>query len=426
MAAESASVIVTEILKQILRAVETDDDSCLAAVGYDRPSDHDLSMDGDKMSNEMTAADSESSESARSASREGDALIAAARLELEEARRDLNSMAASPLPPANNTWHTPERKGKRKHLGRRGGKWQRRQTALAAQTGRYAMDLTEDPNDYPLIRIQELQKAIHRVTRLTDPHARRRGDRGPVGAAVVYKRRLGEGVPWLHRSFAACGITSPSDADPFAIERALHIAFVEALLYCQPPTPEGEETLPIVYILADSQDSLHSIRKRLSVREVCWNRMVEYVVWAMKRLQDVSIRVELTWAPGHVGLEDNEIAGNFANCSRQFILARPSSRNGPQRRRLEFFQIPVLGGVLGERNHVSSKLSRASNAWGKHLQVIRSKPRRWGRYFDKIEGEEARFKEEQDYSEVEERMREGIGSRRSAQKTAVYSYCTGR
>jgi hypothetical protein len=216
-------------------------------------------------------------------------------------------------------------------------KRQRREVTTEIRRGyKWASMKVDKDGSYPRVKIENLETAIQYAIRLSFPDDLETQPRllfwadasgldkktNAVGAGLTYQRHLGENLPWVYHAYSVFGIIDTSDAEGFAIERALTAAFLEAQPYYHPPTSEGEETLPIVYIFSDSQSALGGIRRRIinepgDLRGQN-NKVLDLVMLALDRLVNMSILVELRWIPGHAGLQGNEIADKLASWGRKF------------------------------------------------------------------------------------------------------------
>lgn len=224
-------------------------------------------------------------------------------------------------------------------------KRQRREAFRAIRRDyKWASVKADNDSVYPRVKIDEFTTAIQHAMRLSSPDDLETQPRllfwadasgwnreiKASGAGVAYQRYLGESLPWIHHAYSVFGIQKTCNAELFAIERALNFAFLEAQLYYHPPTPEGEETLPIVYVFSDSQPALGAIHRRTTNTDHSWgqrNEILNMVMTALNRLVNMSILVEFRWIPGHAGVEGNEIADKLATWGKKYASWIPNDRN---------------------------------------------------------------------------------------------------
>ncbi|KAI1844868.1 hypothetical protein JX266_008884 [Neoarthrinium moseri] len=231
---------------------------------------------------------------------------------------------------------------------------------------------------YPRIKVNDLVGAAEHAARLMNPEYSSSVPRlvfwadgswksvnYPLsGAGVAYKRYLEPESPWIFNAYGMYGLCSPKDAELFAIERALRIAFQEAQLCCRPAAEgdhSGEELFPTVFVLTDSQPSLRGIDEgtRGAKRPSC---LVNSILDGMQQLGKLGVLVELHWVPGHTNVEHllgNKYADQLALLGRQCVLEwQPEMAYEHRGKFLEAFRTPVPFGLQLDTGAVRIKQTK--------------------------------------------------------------------
>lgn len=148
-----------------------------------------------------------------------------------------------------------------------------------------------------------------------------------AAAAVVYKnpRRPGE---WRERVFSVPGQRSPDGCELYGISCAMVIAYAEIQHQgcdktCVAPHGEGTaQRYNNVTIFTDSQSVVQWMSQRSEVAKGLRTPFEADIFDCSHKLVKLNVRVSIRLAPGHAGIEGNELADRAASRFRKILVAR--------------------------------------------------------------------------------------------------------